>query len=313
MRGLRKGCALFWVFAVGAACSYDFDQYLAPSEANAGGHAGATPPSGGNDAGGAHAPSGGIGAGGSAAGDGSSAANGEGGEAESSGGTTSGGAPPSEAGAPIEAGGTGGEGAVSAGGGSPPASGGGSPGGRGGTAGTAANSGAPGAGSGGDGGGFDCSEAAGTVFNGHCYFLIGDGFGDGLEWNDARTACADLIAGAHLVTITSEPEEQFVEATFFPATADRWIGLALADTTGNPSNSCRRTPALCPFEWVTSESLSYTKWGSYSPTDLEPNYSGSCVRIQFDSIDWADRDCDDNLPAICETADSSESSRWTFH
>jgi hypothetical protein len=305
MGSLRRVSALFGSFAVGIACSYDFDQYLAPSEANAGGYAGAALPSGGTSAGGAHGPSGGISAGGGTAGDGSSAANGQGGEADSSGGTTNGGAPASEGGAPIQTAGSGGENEGGVSGGSPPASGGSSIGGSNGPGGS---SGAPGGGGSGGDAAVDCPEATGTVFNGHCYFLIGDGFGESLEWDEARTACTSRIAGSHLVTITSEAEEQFVEAAFFPATQDRWIGLALADTTGNPSNSCRRTPALCPFEWVTSESLSYTKWGSYSPNDVEPNYSGSCVRIQFDTVDWADRDCDENLPAICETADGSEPS-----
>ena len=293
--------ALLGAFAVAAACSYDFDQYLAPAEVNAGGSAGATTFSGGSSPGGgasgasgASGATGGLSAGGGAAGHDGSAANGEGGEAGSTGGTMGGGAPPTEGGASSDAG-AGGESASGAVGGSPPASGGSSIGGTGVTGGTAGNSGAPDGG----GGGFDCAEAFGTVFNGHCYFLMGNGDGDGLEWNYAKEGCANLTTGSHLVTITSEAEEQFVEATFFPATTDHWIGLALTDTTRDPPISCRRTPATCPFSWVTGEALSYTNWES-SGIDVEPNYTGGCVRIEADSTDWADLECDEQLPAICE-------------
>jgi hypothetical protein len=292
-RTLPPSSALLGAFAVAAACSYDFDQYLAPAEVNTGGSAGATTLSGGSSPGGGNGANGGIRAGGGAAGDGGSTANSEGGEAASTGGTMGGGAPPTEGGAPSDAGASG-ENAGGTVGGSPSASGGSS---NGGTAGTAGNSGASGGDGGAGGFAFDCAEASGTVFAGHCYFLIGDG--DGLEWNDAKTACANLTTGSHLVTITSEAEEQFVEATFFPDTTDRWIGLAVADTTRDPPVSCRRTPATCPFSWVTGESLSYTKWDAYG-VDVEPNYTGGCVRIEADSSDWADFDCDEQLPAICE-------------
>jgi hypothetical protein len=301
MRRLHQGRALLGAFVVGVACNYDFDQYLAPSEVNAGGHAGATPPVGGSGTGGAQLASGGLNAGGGAAGDGGSAANSVGGEAESAGGTTSGGAPPSEGGAPIDSGGAGGESAGGESGASPAASGGGSLGGSGGSGGSGGDSGATGTGGSGGDGGFDCAKAAGTVFNGHCYFLVGAGFGAGLEWDEAKTACSSLAASSHLLTITSEAEEQFVEATFFPAAEDLWIGLALA-STADPPNSCRRMPATCPFEWVTNEPLAYSKWGSSGSLEVEPNYSGACVRIRFDAITWADLDCDEELPAICETS-----------
>ena len=285
--------------ALSIACTYDFDQYVSSSE-DAGGAAGTTGPSGGSTTGGTGGSSaGGATAGGTnAGGDGASAA--DGGENGGSAGTAdpgeTGGEDAGEGGAGV--GPTSG-GATSASGGNSGGKGGGSGGASGGKAGSSGGTSGASAGGGQGGGGFDCAKASGTVYGGHCYFLIGEG--NGLEWEAAKTQCEKATPGGHLVTITSEAEEQFIESTFFPATDDRWIGLAIEDTRGNPPNSCRNNPASCPFLWVTSESLSYSKWGSHSATDVEPNYSGGCVRIQPSPIDWGDLDCDDNHSAICET------------
>jgi hypothetical protein len=91
-----------------------------------------------------------------------------------------------------------------------------------------------------------------------------------------------------------------LEETFFPATDDHWIGLSLADTSWLPFG-CSDDPESCPFLWVTGETLDFTDW-AVSVIDPEPNYSGACVRILFDDLDWADRTCGTTrLPAICET------------
>jgi hypothetical protein len=264
-----------------AACTYDFDAFVS-SGTGAGGDGG-SPATGGAMA----TPSGG----GSAASAGSPSEGGNGGEGgapDGGGGDSSsstGGAAPGGA-----AGDTGSGGAQPNGG---TASGGVSSGGTsnaGSTSGGTTGTGGSGSGS------FDCDAVSGTVWNGHCYFVTPKSD----SWPNVRGACADYSPSTHLVAITDEAEEQMIETTFLMGN-DLWIGLALADTSGNPPSSCRAMPSSCPFSWVTAEPLSYTKWGSHSATDREPNYSGGCVRIQVDDNTWADLGCSTSLPAICES------------
>jgi hypothetical protein len=287
--------------AVVTACSYDFDQYIASDEPTSGGASGAAASAGGTSGGvSGGSASGGATTGGGEIGEGGQI--GEGGDTatpEANGGA--GGSAGSEGfpeGGQIGEGGAGGNAATSSGGtAGNPATGGKNGAGAGGSSGGTGPSG--GAGQGG-GSGVDCAKVSGTLFEGRCYFVVGDGAG--LAWPAARSQCPATLAGSHLVTITSAAEAQFVETTFFPATSDRWIGLSVADTTGNPPNRCRTEPSTCPFVWVTGEALAFTEWGAHSASDAEPNYSGACVRIQFEPLDWADLGCNSALPAICESS-----------
>jgi hypothetical protein len=142
----------------------------------------------------------------------------------------------------------------------------------------------------GTGGTGSVCDAGATEWMGHCYFTL-----PALSWTAARIACA-AINGSHLVTIGSVEEQTMVEQTFFPSTLDIWIGLSLADPTQAPPASCTADPPSCPYVWVTTEALQYTDWR----TAAEPNFSGSCVRIQAASLQWADYTCATQLPAICE-------------
>ncbi len=146
--------------------------------------------------------------------------------------------------------------------------------------------------------GLDCDSVGGMVHGEHCYFVIAEG--TGLGWEAARDACRAHSPDTHLVTITSDDEQTWLEATFFPGSKDLWIGLALEDTGSDPSSTCRLLPDLCPFSWVTDEALDYTHWAVHSESDVEPNYTGACVRLQLDDQNWADLDCKTTLSAICE-------------
>lgn len=126
-------------------------------------------------------------------------------------------------------------------------------------------------------GGVPCTEPGAVTWsqNGHCYFVIQ---GQPRSWQTQRDAC--VAAGAHLATITSQGENDFV-APLVGGT-DRWIGL-YRPTGGDP------------FGWVTGEALSYENWANN-----EPNEPGeSCGRIRTTST-WADRACDNSYGAICE-------------
>ncbi len=70
-----------------------------------------------------------------------------------------------------------------------------------------------------------------------------------------------------------------------------------------------RKPATAPkmeqfFYWVTGETFtpgtSYTDWDIYSDADREPNFTGDCVRMEFNSK-WADDGCTKAYAALCES------------
>ena len=146
--------------------------------------------------------------------------------------------------------------------------------------------------------GFDCAQLAGKVLDGHCYFVIAPG--TGLVWSRAQSTCEEF-EGAHLASVTSADEQAALEAAFFPSTADYWIGLALEGASNQtPPASCKTNPRSCPFLWVSGEELSFTKWSRRSANDVEPNYTGACVRLQLTDKSWADYGCGTQLPAICE-------------
>jgi hypothetical protein len=160
--------------------------------------------------------------------------------------------------------------------------------------------GAAGKPSSGEGGntGSSCDELGGAIHDGHCYFTIAPS--TGLLWTAAREACESYSASAHLATITSSAEQAAAEAAVSPAVADYWIGLSLADVERDPGNSCARSPESCPFEWVTGDTVSYSNWAEHDKGDVEPNYTGACVRLQLEGFTWADFDCSTRLPALCE-------------
>lgn len=281
-----------------SACTYDFDQFV---QGSGGAVAGASGRNASDAAG--HAGSGGAaghvtagGAGGSSGRGQSPASGGNAGDADSgeagtsapaSGGTSNGGT----------------AGAIStAGKGGTSAAGGRAGDGAGGKSSGAGQGGAHAAGSGGSSpssGGTSSSTCSGTIIGGHCYFVIGEN--SGLDWPSAKTACESYSNTTHLVTITSDTEQAAVIKAFFPASTETWIGLSLADPSKSPDAICNVQPDQCPFHWVTGEALGYTDWAVRSSTDKEPNYSGSCVRIQASDQAWADTGCTGSkYRAICE-------------
>ena len=83
-------------------------------------------------------------------------------------------------------------------------------------------------------------------FNGHYYQVI----------TDAKTfqqaEIQSEVIGAHLVTITSEEEQQFVHS--LSGTDDVWLGAVYQNGA---------------WKWVTGESFSYTNWMKGQPSDPE--------------------------------------------
>ena len=86
-----------------------------------------------------------------------------------------------------------------------------------------------------------CEYCNAAMYNGHIYKI----FTVSLSWFDAYTYCQDL--GGHLVTITSEEEQTFIE-TYMNSqsfSSRAWIG-AYSDSV--------------KWQWITDEEFDYTNW-----------------------------------------------------
>lgn len=88
-------------------------------------------------------------------------------------------------------------------------------------------------------------QVADSVFQNHSYQI----FDESMTWEQAKEACAEK--GGHLVTITSEEEQKFVEGLLDSGMKKQyWIG---AETTDG-------TPV-----WITGEAFDYSNWDSNEP------------------------------------------------
>jgi hypothetical protein len=86
---------------------------------------------------------------------------------------------------------------------------------------------------------------ADSVFQNHSY----QRFDEGLTWTQAKARCEEL--GGHLVTITSEAEQKFVEGLLESGSKKQyWIGATTED--GSPV-------------WITGEKFAYSNWDSSEP------------------------------------------------
>ncbi len=92
------------------------------------------------------------------------------------------------------------------------------------------------------------------TFNGHGYYESTD------QYNWANAISSSRAVGAHLISITSAAENNFVMANFNLRFSYTWIGLRNTGTVGS-------------FVWVTGEPLTFTNWIPGEPNNLymEPN------------------------------------------
>lgn len=106
-------------------------------------------------------------------------------------------------------------------------------------------------------------------FNGHYYQV----FDEGLDWFEAKSKCEEL--GGHLVTITSQEEQDFVND--YVKNGNRinyWLGATDEKVEGE-------------WEWVSGESFEYENWHSGEPSNSE------YIENEFENylILWADLNC----------------------
>jgi hypothetical protein len=138
----------------------------------------------------------------------------------------------------------------------------------------------------------DAIEGAVTnATNGHCYRVSLDT----VDFATAREACR--VAGAHLVTITSEAENLFVSALL---PQEHWLGTSdgRADTV----------MGVGEYRWVNDEPWSYSVWRDGQPNALETSCpteaeGKACYEhcgYQTADVDWVDRPCWHTIASVCE-------------
>lgn len=139
-------------------------------------------------------------------------------------------------------------------------------------------------------------------YDGRTYAL----YDDTLSWSSARRLCERL--GGHLVTITSQEENAFVQELVQAGAHDRyWLG-AHNDSPWDYQNSSYA------YEWVTGEAFSYADWA-----DGEPNGSGTDAQtehfahmVKTCSSQWNDTyNTDKSNGFICEIEPAPTAPRTT--
>lgn len=121
-------------------------------------------------------------------------------------------------------------------------------------------------------------------YDGHRYYL----FDEGMTWEEAKSYCESL--GGHLVTITDENEQAFIENLLSEKGTKKsyWIGCKL--------NSNEE------MYWVTEEDMTYSNWAPDEPDNYQENQGyGLILRNPIPSNPqkwylgkWSDIDCDGN-------------------
>lgn len=100
--------------------------------------------------------------------------------------------------------------------------------------------------------------------NGHAYEVV---VMKGLNWNGAKLAAE--ARGGHLVTITSDKENDFVYALADPID-DAWKQVQVGEILG-PWIGCIQAPGsvepAAGFGWVTNEPFTYTAFATGQPDD----------------------------------------------
>ena len=125
--------------------------------------------------------------------------------------------------------------------------------------------------------------------DGHCYFWDGP---NTVVFSYAVALCESL--DAHLVTITSQAEQDFVSSV----AEFTWLGGY--DGLGSIE------PSQAPFMWITGEPFEYQAWGEGQPNNTLhacPDDSGGCYEhclLKEDDHTWNDVDCGWENSYTCE-------------
>lgn len=122
--------------------------------------------------------------------------------------------------------------------------------------------------------------------NGHWYEIVDS---TAINWFEANGfANAKRFNGlkGHLVTITSEAENQFLIDSFNANLQNRWIGGFQFEGAAEPNGG---------WTWVTGEVWQYTNWDTVEPNNAGGNEN---ALIFAGGAFWNDKDASDNAPWI---------------
>ncbi len=129
---------------------------------------------------------------------------------------------------------------------------------------------------------FSCTTLS---YAGHTYLFCGD------NRSQAEAANSCTAMGYHLVNIGDMAENDFVQMNAMALGLGTgglnqgvWIGLVQSGGGG--------------YTWTDGTVATYLHWDSAT---LEPNHTGTCVRMRSTSGYWADFTCVNGYPYICES------------
>ncbi|MCD7828152.1 MAG: dockerin type I domain-containing protein [Clostridiales bacterium] len=118
---------------------------------------------------------------------------------------------------------------------------------------------------------FNTIPAEASEFNGNYYLVVVDSTSD--DWEKLEAYCESL--GGHLVTITSEEENDFVTSLITAYSGGYfWIGFTDKDSEGN-------------WVWVTGETVTYTNWGTGEPDNKGNQDYGAIANTKFSGSTWS--------------------------
>ena len=106
----------------------------------------------------------------------------------------------------------------------------------------------------------------GLVYNEHNHNYYAAIASNGITWDEANAAAQELSYGkcqAHLATITSQNEQDWIAGTFPVAvTQGYWLGGTQADGSVEPNGG---------WGWITNEPFIYTNWTPGEPNNWPDN------------------------------------------
>ena len=108
-----------------------------------------------------------------------------------------------------------------------------------------------------------------TAYNGHYYQVIQQR----VSWYTANDNC--IAMNGHLATITSAEENSALARIVRNHGGSTWLG------------GVRSAEDYSKFVWITGEPMSYTKWASGEPNDLDGE---QCIHMYADDGTWNDYD-----------------------
>lgn len=138
-----------------------------------------------------------------------------------------------------------------------------------------------------------------TTYQNHRYEV----FDESLSWEQAEEKCESM--GGHLLTITSEDEQRFIE-NLLEDHADKDYLIGLREDIDEYNT------------WVTGERVIYSNWGDSEPDNFGGNQTVGIIAngprrggsYNIERFEWDDNH-DSSYPYICEWETWTEAAEWS--